>query len=95
MICPLSFEYLILSSRIFNYNEKNYLKLQNSSKNLEEYYYKLLKSVSNDYSLWYSKQHINEWFTISPQKDKILNKISLDFEIKLKIKDNRPKFIWE
>lgn len=95
LICPLSFEYLILSSRIFNYNEKNYLKLQNSSKNLEEYYYKLLKSVSNDYSLWYSKQHINEWFTISPQKDKILNKISLDFGIKLKIKDNRPKFIWE
>lgn len=88
LIYPLSFEYLILSSNIFNYNENNYLDIQNSSKNLEEYYYKLLKSLSSDYNTWYNKQHINEWFTKSPQKDKILNKINLEFGIKLKEKNN-------
>lgn len=95
LVYPLSFEYLILSSNIFNYSEKDYLKVWENSKNLEEYCYKLLKTISEDYSLWYSKKHINDWFTISPQKDKILSKIDSEFGIKLKTKDNRSKFIWE
>lgn len=80
MIYPKSFEWLLLESGIFGKTRYEVEKYKNEG----EYYYKLLRRVSNLYRKPYSKDRLNKWILENNQYDKVILKIDELFKINLK-----------
>lgn len=85
LIYPKSFEWLILTSRIFNIPGSKIYELYEKSTNKteEKFYETYLSSESNKLGIWYSKSKLNTKFIESGNFEKINQRIKELFNIDL------------
>lgn len=85
LIYPKSFEWLILTSRIFNISSSKIYELYEKSTNKteEKFYETYLSSESNKLGIWYSKSKLNTKFIESGNFEKINQRIKELFNIDL------------
>lgn len=91
IICPQSFEHLLLTSGLFNskkiqleYDKINFecLRLYPNT-TLESIYYRLLVNITSEFNIKYSKSNIDSWFLEKEQYNKVTTNINKKYNIDL------------